>query len=174
MTLDDRAHKYLPPTDELFGDDDYMEAPSLKGLAQLVIAKYLPELNDGVLDVYFAWKRLGGTSGGNATLGKCVKVTGLTKHFASDYHFVIWLAADHVVDFMLDDDEIEAIVFHELKHIEVLEEGEYRVRGHDIELFVQEVELYGHVESRLKPLIEVVQKLDRRVSAMTGRPFRVD
>lgn len=140
-----------------------MESQALDTLARRLVRAYFPELAaEKALTVHFAWKRLGGASGGNSILGKCVPVKGLTKHFAGDVDFVIWLAADHCADFGFDDRQVEALVFHELMHIEVLEEGNYRTRGHDCELFISELERYGAWKPGMQALIDAARRVSER------------
>lgn len=154
--------RLLPPVDEAFDEgDDFLPSPELLACARRLIEQWFPALNDGVLDLMVLWKRAGGQKGGMATLGQCQAVRGLLRHFAP-HHIVIWLAADHCVDFQFEDREVEAIVYHELCHIDPEEPGNYKVRGHDCELFVSEIERYGLWRPGIRDLADAVRRVDAR------------
>lgn len=96
--------------------------------------------------VAFLWKRKGGKTGGRLKFGQCQKPTGLLAYF-SNLDFAVWLAADHCTATMFTNLQVEALVFHELKHagFKESEEGErtWTVEGHDWEGFAEEIRLYG-------------------------------
>lgn len=129
------------PEDDAAPHDDYRPAPDVQHVAETLIAKHhrFRHLRDVRLD--YRWKRRGGATAGKATLGKCVKVSGLVKDY-TDATWIVWLAADHAL--ALDAYQLEALIFHELLHAETDEEGEKPiVRPHDAECFVAEIEHYG-------------------------------
>lgn len=110
--------------------------------------------------VKFLWKEKGGQKGGLATLGKCVLLSGLARHFGeSDY--VIWIAADHARAWELDDGQLEALLYHELLHCELItdensDEVRAGVRGHDAEVFFDEIAKYGLWRESLTRLRQAV------------------
>jgi hypothetical protein len=129
------------PDDDDAPHDDYLAAPDVQHVAEVLIAKHhrFKHLRDVRID--YRWKRRGGSAAGKATLGKCVKVSGLVRHY-TDATWIIWLAADHAL--ALDAYQLEALIFHELLHAETDEEGEKPiVRPHDFEGFACEIEEYG-------------------------------
>lgn len=140
------------PAPEDFGGDFLADNGDLKETARKIIDRRLRHLDDGELLIDYAWKMKGGKSGGNAVLGKCVKLSGPAKHYANGAHFFVWLAADHCDARDFDDRAIEALLYHELLHItraeKIDEETEemvvvYGTRGHDFEGFVEEIKVYG-------------------------------
>lgn len=126
--------------DEDAPHDDFLPAPEIEKIALALIAEHFPTLRNVPID--YRWKRRGGKSGGRAVLGKCIKISGLLKHYA-DVAFVIWLAADNLTAMRATAYQIEALTFHELLHAETDEEGEPTINPHDFEGFAKEIELYG-------------------------------
>lgn len=139
------------PTEEQFGGADFLPAPELSALYEQLIEDYA-ETHGHLhwVDVKVVWKRRGGKSQGKQRLGFCAKTSGLTKYFA-EAEFVIWLAADTVLERELTDSQIRAAVSHEMRHIdwEVDEEGNGKavIVGHDAELFLSEIRELGAWES---------------------------
>lgn len=128
-----------PPYDGDFGDDQFLDAPSLISLAMMLRrTKRLPNVKLDVL-----WKRKGGKSQGIPTLSKAVlTVSGLAGYYtAADA--VIWLAADHIRERAYSPTQIEAILYHELCHLTIDEEGTPALRPHDFAGFLAELEHYG-------------------------------
>lgn len=123
--------------------DDFIPAPDVARLARLLIAKHrtlFTHLDDVVVD--YAWKRRGGSSGGKATLGTCVKQSGWAK-YKTGCTWLIWLAADHCRSTMTTAFACEALVFHELLHAGADEDGKPTVIQHDFEGFTREIVEYG-------------------------------
>ena len=145
-----------------FGHSDFLDSKELAELGERLIHQKLAHLDDGNLLIDYRWKVKGGKSGGVAVLGKCVKLTGLARHLSLGSHFCIWLAADHCQDFHFGEREIEALLYHELCHIEVVEPEDpitYRTIGHDAELFFAELREYGAWKGDLRRLVETVEQL---------------
>lgn len=136
-----------------FLDDD---AGELQYLANAIFEKHgllFKHLADA--SISYLWKREGGSGGGKATLGKCIKMSGLARHYAK-CDFTIWLAADHCRDLQFDALQLEALLFHELLHIgvEVNKDGQTKlvIQPHDLEVFLAEIQAYGCWTSDLKRL----------------------
>lgn len=144
---------------------DFLQDNDLKALGDRIIREKLPDLDDGELIIDYAWKKKGGASGGAAVLGKCVKLSGHARYYALGAHFLIWLGANWVRGYKFDDRQIEALVYHELLHIEREEPEEedkpvvYRTRAHDAEFFLDELRLYGAWKSDLVAVVETVRQL---------------
>lgn len=154
---------WVPNEEEFDEGDDYLLAEEIQELADEVIAKHFKGyLDDGILQVYYAWKKNGGSNSGRLKLGECQKISGLARHFAGQRDFAISLSADHINQLNLDDRQIEALVFHELCHIEVIDEGVYRLVGHDVELFYRELQNYGAWKLDLEGLVEVVREIENQ------------
>ena len=155
----DRPHDrpFVPP-DEHFGDEEYLESRELEHIGQALIERY-PEFaflrgaaSEGRLA--FVWKRKGGKSGGKAVWGKCQRPSGLLRFF-SQVEFVIWIAADYGSAFGWTNLELEALLYHELKHCgweENEETGEIKliVVAHDDHLFWDELKRYGAWKQELR------------------------
>lgn len=152
-----------PPQDAEF-DGDFITSQDIGGLAKTLIARH-PQLAylEGARVIY-VWKRRGGKSGGNRTLGKCQKPAGLLRHF-SGADYVVWIAADHARDLGFAPREIEAVTFHELLHTEWIEEdedtgkGHFGLCGHDFEGFVAELDAYGPWQANLREMHAHVARL---------------
>ncbi len=138
--------------DVVYGD--FQDAPELGRLARALADEYEgdPRVNDVLwhsegCEIRYAWKRQGGRAKGRATLGKCVKLSGPAKHFAKGADFLIWIAWDHTRNLAFTRQDMLALLFHELHHIQrdVTDDGEdvYSVRGHDLEVFFAEIEVFG-------------------------------
>lgn len=168
----DRPHDrpFVPPDDH-FGEEDFLESRELEHLGRALIRRW-GEL--GFLErfaaedrIAFVWKRKGGKSGGRAVLGKCQRPTGLLRFF-SNQEFVIWIAADYAKAFGWTNLQLEALLYHELKHcaFEIdLKTGEMTltVQGHDDQLFWDELRRYGAWKQELERTGEVYGQL-----ALTG------
>jgi len=153
------------PREEDFGSSDFLDSDDLKAIGDRVIASKLVHLDDGELLIDYRWKSRGGSSGGNVTLGKCIHLTGLARHLSLGAHFCVWVAADHCRQRDFTAAQFEALVYHELCHVERVEPEEdgdpvvYRTRGHDAELFFAELREYGAWRPTLTLLVDAVRQL---------------
>lgn len=94
------------------------------------------------LRIAIRWKRSGGKSSGKRTFGKCVRAAGLLAHF-SEMDFVIWLAADHCREANFTAYQVEALLYRQMLHIAVDDDGEVVLAPPDFSGFRSEVEEYG-------------------------------
>ncbi len=145
---------------EVDGQDkplDFLDAPDLERIADELQEHYELKFNMWPsLHIDFRWKLKGGKRAGQATFGKCQKTSGLLKHY-SDRDFVIWLAADHCREGELTRFQVEALPFHEMLHVNTNDDGRAMLRGHDRELFCEEIEEYGLWEQNLQNVGRAVQ-----------------
>jgi hypothetical protein len=144
-TIEWEAGRLRIPADAEFEDDEEFKADrALAALAVELIERHPGKF--GFLrnvEVKFLWKRNGGRSQGKARLGYCAKTSGLARHYAGA-DFVIWLAADTARDCGLGPRELEALLFHEMSHIDYDDEADKpTVRCHDFEGFIDELAEYG-------------------------------
>jgi hypothetical protein len=140
-------------------DLDFIPAPALQDIAIALTdaVEGFAHLHRAV--VKFRWKREGGARAGRATYGKCVKASGLTRHFG-DCDFVIWAAADHLRAAQFTNWQLEALVYHELCHIvENPESGALGLVGHDWEGFASELARYGAWDASIKRIARIAQQL---------------
>ena len=140
---------------------DFLPGPDIAHLATELIQRH-HDLFHSIPDytVAFLWKRSGGTRNGKAVFGRCQKLGGVAKHFA-DADYLIWLAADHARDAALSPLQLEALLFHELCHIEPSPEpgAAPGVRPHDAELFLEELLRYGLWQPDLRDVAQTVRQL---------------
>lgn len=154
--------RYIPGVAAFFGSE-WVESEDLAQLAQDLIGRW-PELSFlAGFEIRVLWKAEGGASRGRLLYGKCAKPSGMTKYFAL-CDWVIWLAADNCRASLFDDRQIEALLYHELKHCAVVgKDAKPGTVGHDFEVFADELRRYGFWNDGRKALGRVVQgalKLD--------------
>lgn len=165
------SHRPFVPPDEAFDPEDgFLPAPELTRIGQALIERY-PEfgfLLNADARIAYVWKRKGGKTKRKDFYGACQRPGGLLKHFAGcDY--VIWIAADHVRESGFTNLQLEALVFHELSHTgysidedqnsPTYGEMKLTIRGHDEELFLDELRRYGCWRQSLRRLSHVVIQL---------------
>jgi len=81
---------------------------------------------------------------GRSTFGQCQKPSGLLGYYSS-VDYVIWLAADHCRACSFTHYQVEALLFHELKHTGQRQTDEgpvWILQGHDWEGFFEEILIY--------------------------------
>ena len=143
---------YVPDEDE-FDGADFMEASGLASIGRDLILS-MPEFsNFQEAKIRYYWKRAGGKSQGQDKMGACQKPSGLLS-FVMHCDFVIWLAADHVRSWAMQD-RLEPLLYHELSHMGFdIDEGTgdvtYRVVGHEFEGFTGEIERWGFWKDGLR------------------------
>jgi hypothetical protein len=106
----------------------------------------------------FLWKAKGGKSGGRDVLGKCKKPSGELRHY-SGFDYIILFSADHCARRRLKNWQILALLYHELKHTAMDENGKFVVRGHDFEGFMNELKIFGAWKSDAEAIIRTAQNL---------------
>lgn len=144
------------PDEDQFDGADFMPAPELDDLYEQLVDQHDSLEHLRLVEVAIRWKRSGGKKGGRPVFGKTVKRSGLVSAF-TDADFIVWLAADHVLEAEYTDRQIAALLHHELMHIsyedpEDDEEGarKYVLVGHDFEGFKAELLTYGAWEEMLQ------------------------
>lgn len=120
----------------------YTDAP-LEAMAKTMIDKYDELAHCRDAQIKYLYK----SSEKSKYLGKCSKASGKWRYL-TDYDFIIevWLEYWDTASAM----EREALLFHELRHIEKaikfkdgVETFKWRVRKHDVEVFMKEAERFG-------------------------------
>jgi putative metallopeptidase len=159
------ADAYPVPSDDTFDDEGssgFLPAADLAALARQLCERYdeLHHLRRARLVIL--WKKRGGKKAGQEVWGTCQKPSGLVAHFA-DADFVVTLSADHLREASATASEVEAALFHELKHAsyDLDDNGEivWTTRGHDYEGFRAEVERYGLWRDGLKVAAQTFNQL---------------
>ena len=165
-TDEDKTHKLwqlqraLIPSDESFIDkydqatDFQPVSEKLRNLVDDLINEHKLSARNVQLSVM--WKRRGGKVAGQAVWGKTVKLSGLAKHFSGGDEFVIWIAADTLRDARVTNYQLEALLYHELLHIDEIEDSDGNSKavlvGHQFEGFISEIEKYGAWRTSAKSL----------------------
>lgn len=143
------------PNPTTFEEAKFVLSQNLANAADRLIDKHgFTHIRQASVD--YLWRGKGSTRGGKLVLGKTQRPSGLLKLY-SKADFVIILAADHCRNQKLDEDQLEALLFHELLHIGSDDEGEPTLVAHDVEAFVEEIKEYGLWKSDLK-LLRAVKK----------------
>ena len=120
---------------------DYVESPDMKAIATKLIRRHT--IIQGVTqDLRIGYRlRLGEPSGeGEAAIAVCTKAPPLWRD-ESGLDVVIWAWEFWWKTF--DERQREALVLHELCHIDRTEKGAVKLRKHDVEEFVTVVHEYG-------------------------------
>lgn len=163
ITLDqfNRLTRRIPvPIEEDFGTADFLPANDLQAQASELITLHTGFSHLASLTIHYRWKKKGGKKSGAAVYGKCVKPSGLLADY-SEADFIIWLAADYVRDAEFTTRQIEALLFHEMCHAGVDDEGDKpALIAHDVEMFRAEIVSYGFWNDELKSLETSVRQLD--------------
>lgn len=145
----------LIPRDQDFGGLEYAEYKSLSSLADELTYRYPGQIADlSNLRVRYYWRRKSA-----ATLGKCFTTSGLLRE-ALGADVVIWLAANLARDAGFEQRQVEALLFHELLHIQLDDKtGKYALRGHDFEGFMAELEKFGPWRADLISMVKAAGQL---------------
>ena len=147
-------------------------APVIKPIADKLIRAHHPDLAD--VDIRYVFRDKAARSRGKTVLGKAKLITGLNMFLATgresdvssseecEPFFVIELAEDTWR--VLDTGQRKALVDHELCHciIELDDdtgEPRARLRAHDVEAFVAEIERHGLWKPELEDLAKAVVQL---------------
>lgn len=153
------------PSEKAFTDAEdakFLEAPVLAEMAARLIGEYEELSWLAEHDVRYLWKATGGKGKGKATLGKCILTSGLVEYF-SIATWVIWLAADWCREYEMNEDKVEALLYHEMLHMtlkesdEPGEDGVPSNRPHDFEAFGSEIRRYGFWMTDLELARDAVQ-----------------
>jgi hypothetical protein len=156
--MDTRAYGTIP-SEEDFTDTDWLPAADLEAIADRLI-ETKPDLKHlYVFKTVYFWKRAGGVTGGQPTMGKCRRVSGDLKAVAPGADFMVWLAADHCREQEITVHQAEAFVFHELMHTAQDDKGRPRIRPHDFVGFVAEVREFGLYDQMLQAAGTAFQQL---------------
>jgi hypothetical protein len=141
--------RYPVPSKQRFKDagEGVIEADDLEHIAQALIRDdTLPLGHLAALRIGYLWAERGGSQGGFPCFGRLIKASKALLHYA-EIDYLVMLSADHLRDAKATRWQVEALVGHQLGHIEMLttEKGEdrYSVKGHDFEGFAFEFKRWG-------------------------------
>jgi hypothetical protein len=134
------------PEDRFFKDQEteFLPAKDIQQIAEALIAAYPDDLGHlSSVTISYVWRQKGTKTCGKAVLGTCQRPGGLHR-FHAKADFVIVIAADHCRELQMTAWQLEALVYHEMLHADWDAEADKpAVRGHDAELFADELRRYG-------------------------------
>lgn len=154
-----KSEIYSVPTEEQFEDSvtGFLDAEDLEAMGKMLIQRH----GNGVfknfdrLSIKYAWKKSGGKN-----YGVCERMSGKSAYLSGDsWHYFIWLGADNVRDNELTEYQVEALVFHELCHIRLID-GKWSIAPHDFEGFGAEIEQYGLWSQDAKAIAPAFEQLN--------------
>lgn len=154
--------KYIEPETE--------EGKEIYSIMERLIQKFHPELMEAKIALAwnFSWKP---DKDGHLVLGKCKKAGDLEKSVPSPFDFIITLFKPFWEDPAVSQDQMCALLDHELCHATARydDEGEllrdekgnimYRTRKHDVEDFIEIIERYGVHTPQLERLAFILRRL---------------
>jgi hypothetical protein len=148
----------VPHEDDFNGNDFLPGEEKLRPLFHALVDRFHDEFfHLKEAEVRLFWKKTGGMTGGRATLGKCQKASGLIE-FYSDANYIIWLAADHLLQMSFTNWQVLALLYHEMRHTVVDDKGKFGVQGHDFEGFFDELETFGGWDNSAEQILRSAQK----------------
>jgi hypothetical protein len=144
----DPNESFSIPADVQFDGLEYRDAPEISKIAEALIAD-APELGDIAAYppmIRYMWRRKAKKSKGATFFGNTAKVSGLAKHFGQT-EWVMEIAVDVLREMKATNFQVEALIFHELKHIRVTvdEDGNpsYDYVREEYAAFADEIRRYG-------------------------------
>lgn len=150
------------PADIAFNDADgrstaFLDAPTLKAIAERLIAQNDSTFEHvGRLTIRYLWKKKGGTTDGKPVWGFAARPGPLLQHFVKT-DFLVVLPADHLRAGKATWLQVEALIYHQLCHVRVNDEGRPAIAAHDFEGFTAEVGRYGLWQGSLRAMARAVQ-----------------
>lgn len=134
--------------------------------AEKIIKEFHPELEKAKIG--FIYRSEASWSSDKMVIGHAKKVSSQDHPFM-DYDFVIWLAMDVYQKY--DQKRREALIDHELCHCFMTEDGEAKLRHHDIEEFKAIVERYGLWKS---DLVDIAPAFENAIQLDLGLLHKVE
>ncbi|HLJ25322.1 MAG TPA: putative metallopeptidase [Candidatus Angelobacter sp.] len=152
---DPRAEFPVPGTEVFDTEGDWVLAEKAAKIGEALIESQECFQSLQRAAIRYLWKRRGATQP-KLHLGKCQRPSGLLRYF-SNCDFIVWFSANNVRDCKLTYWQMEALVFHELKHASLEEKDGVLIPvsvPHDWEGFVDEIKRYGIWKRDIRPIAE--------------------
>lgn len=172
VTGADPTKRFPVPMESQFDGFEFKDAPEIGEVAEVLIAS-AHELGD--LEAYppmirYMWRAKAKKSKGATMFGNCAKVAGLAKYFGRT-EWVLEIAADLLRDMKATNFQVEALLFHELKHIKVTVDDDgnptYAYVREEYSAFADEIKRYGAWHSEIEHVADsfaqapLFQEVDR-------------
>jgi hypothetical protein len=165
-------NEYTVPTESSFGKAKLQPAPGLKVIADRLIADDDTLKHLVGVEIRYAWRRRGGTQGGNPRFARIKRPSIWEDYFTGGkVAFLLELAADHVSDYRFSELQIEAAVHECLCRTQRDEDDHdaFRIAGPDFSGSIRTLDRFGtwrpdlreaaaHI--RLLPLDEALTEAD--------------
>lgn len=132
--------------------EEFLPAPQIEAIAHELIGRFEEFSFLLKFNVNYYWKKSGGRTGGKRTYGKLIVPSGLLRT-ETETNFILWLAADNCRA-RFTRLQMEACVFHYLKHATRTEKGAPALRKPDWEGYAREVEEYGAWRPDMEPIAQ--------------------
>jgi hypothetical protein len=161
-TPEPEQNEYAVPTEASFGKAKLMPAHGLKAIGDRLIADddSLEHLRG--IEIRYAWRRRGGTSGGNPRFAR-IKRPSVWEHFFTGGRcdFLVDLSADHVREFRFAERQIEAAIHEQLSRTERDEDDHdaFRINGPDFSGSISTMDRYGTWRPDLREMHAHVARL---------------
>ncbi len=125
-----------------------------------ILQKHRPEIEHFNSNIIVIWKDVAEASGGKMTLAKIGKVSERDKAiYETLADFILQISSNTWQT--LKEDQREAIIYHELLHIDInAKDGTFILRKHDVEEFSNVVEHYGFYKSDVQEFAQTILNVD--------------
>lgn len=143
----------IPCESDFDAQGEFIEAAGCAKIAEALIAKHASFESLRETAIVYLWKRKGSAKP-KMLMGKCQRTSGLLKYFCPA-EFVITFSANNCRDTGITRWQMEALIFHELKHAR-MEGSEAVIVPHDWEGFAEEIDRYGLWMRDLHPIAAAV------------------
>lgn len=131
----------------------FVEAPDVEEIADRIIPEWHPHLEEAVITYLFRVSKSSWASQGRTKLGAAKKLSTEARHLSGDFDAEVVVDSFHWN--LLDENQREALVDHELCHLVVATDADGQelcrpdgrprltIRGHDVEAFADEIRRHG-------------------------------
>lgn len=161
-TPEPEQNDYSVPTEASFGKAKLMPAHGLKAIGDRLIAEDETLEHLVGIEIRYAWRRRGGTTGGTARFARIKRPSVWENYFTGGtVRFLVDLSADHVREFRFNERQIEAAIFDQLCRTErdPDDHDAYRILGPDFSGSIRAFDKYGAWEPSLREMHAHVAKL---------------
>lgn len=153
---------YTVPTEASFGKAKLTPAHGLRAIGDRLIADddSLEHLRG--IEIRYAWRRRGGTSGGNPRFARIKRPSVWEEHLTGGrVDFLVDVSADHVREFRFAERQIEAAIHEQLSRTERDDDDHdaFRINGPDFSGSISTMDRFGAWKPELREMHAHVAKL---------------